>query len=113
MCQTDAAQSKLNTRQCIPTSVTCFAGANIANSYQRLAVMKESLKLTEDKVASLRALAHDLSNSLETILQASYLLSQAKLDEESRKWLQMIEAASHKAVTVNRKIREKLRTGPG
>jgi len=112
VCQTDALSSKLNRRNRIPSPVTCFARANIANSYERLAAMNESKKLTEDTVASLRALAHDLSNSLETILQASYLLSQAKLDEESRKWLQMIEAASHKAVTVNRKIREKLRTGP-
>ena len=37
---------------------------------------------TPDEVAHLRALAHDLSNSLEAILQAAYLLSQGKLDGE-------------------------------
>jgi len=31
-----------------------------------------------DEVARLRVLAHDLSNSLEAILQATYLLQQAR-----------------------------------
>jgi signal transduction histidine kinase len=73
--------------------------------------MEKSRKLPEDVVTDLRALAHDLSNSLETILQASYLLSQAKLDPECKKWLGMIESASHDAVGINRKFRDMLRAG--
>ena len=45
-----------------------------------------------DVVANLRALAHDLSNSLETVLQAAYLLQAAKLDGQNKKWAQMIDA---------------------
>ncbi len=72
--------------------------------------MKEPQRLSPEKVAEMRALAHDLSNSLETILQASYLLSQARLSLESHKWAKMIEAASHQAAGINRKIREILRS---
>ena len=36
-------------------------------------------------------MAHDLSNSIETIMQASYLLSQAKLDDANKKWVELID----------------------
>jgi hypothetical protein len=58
----------------------------------------------------LRALAHDLSNSLETIMQASYLLAQADLKETDRKWLSMVENASRDAARISREMREILRT---
>lgn len=58
----------------------------------------------------LRTLAHDLSNSIETIMQASYLLSQAKLDEGNKKWVELIDAASRDAARINREIREILRS---
>ena len=59
---------------------------------------------------SLRTLAHDLSNSIETIMQASYLLSQAKLDDTNKKWVELIDAASRDAARINREIREILRS---
>ena len=58
---------------------------------------------------NLRSLAHDLSNSIETIMQASYLLNQAQLDDANRKWLELIDAASRDAARINREIREILR----
>jgi hypothetical protein len=58
----------------------------------------------------LRALAHDLSNSLETILQASYLVSQTELPASTRRWVEMLDQASQEAVTLNRKLREILRS---
>jgi nitrogen-specific signal transduction histidine kinase len=67
-------------------------------------------QLPEDVVARLRGLAHDLSNSLETILQAAYLLSQAQLDAKSKKWAHMIDSAAQDAARVNREIREILRS---
>ncbi len=57
----------------------------------------------------LRTLAHDLSNSIETIMQASYLLSQAPLGDSDKKWLGLIDQATRDAATINRKIREVLR----
>ncbi len=58
---------------------------------------------------NLRSLAHDLSNSIETIMQASYLLGQAKLDDVNKKWLELIDNATKDAARINREIREILR----
>lgn len=57
----------------------------------------------------LRTLAHDLSNSIETIMQATYLLGQAKLDDANKKWLELIDQATRDAARINREIREVLR----
>ena len=57
----------------------------------------------------LRALAHDLSNSIETIMQASYLLAQLKLDDDTRRWSELIDQASRDAARINREIRDILR----
>ena len=59
-----------------------------------------------DVVANLRALAHDLSNSLETVLQAAYLLQAAKLDGRNEKWVQTIDAAARDAARINGEIRK-------
>jgi hypothetical protein len=72
--------------------------------------MSHSDKLPVEVTMRLRLLAHDLSNSLETLLQASYLLNQADLKPDARKWVQMIDAASQEATRINREIREILRT---
>ena len=57
----------------------------------------------------LRFLAHDLSNALETIVQATYLITQAGAPEGSRRWIEMIDEASKEAVRINGKLRELLR----
>ena len=72
--------------------------------------MEESQKSQSETVTKLRTLAHDLSNSLETIMQASYLMAQAKLDDNNRKWLDLIDKAAQDAARINREIREILRT---
>lgn len=64
---------------------------------------------TPETVAKLRTLSHDLSNYIETIMQASYLLAQAKLDDNNKKWLELIDKASQDAARINREIREILR----
>jgi signal transduction histidine kinase len=61
----------------------------------------------------LRSLAHDLSNSIETVMQASYLLAQAKLDETNKKWLELIDNAVRDAARINREIRDLLRGQAG
>jgi K+-sensing histidine kinase KdpD len=58
----------------------------------------------------LRSLAHDLSNSLEAIMQASYLLSQSKLEGESKRWAQLLDKSSEEAAKINREIRKLLRS---
>jgi signal transduction histidine kinase len=71
--------------------------------------MESSAKIPAEINTRLRALAHDLSNSLETIMQASYLLAQMKLDQDTRKWADLIDQASRDAARINREIREILR----
>jgi len=70
----------------------------------------QASKMPEDVVLKLRALAHDLSNSIETILQAGYLLGQAQLDPNHKKWVQLIDTASQDAAKINREIRDILRS---
>jgi signal transduction histidine kinase len=71
--------------------------------------MERPKKIAEDANTRLRHLAHDLSNSLETILQASYLLARTKLDSNGKKWHQTIETAAQEAARINRGIRELVR----
>jgi signal transduction histidine kinase len=71
---------------------------------------EETKKVQAETVAKLRTLSHDLSNYIETIMQASYLLAQAKLDENNKKWLDLIDKASQDAARINREIRDILRT---
>jgi signal transduction histidine kinase len=71
--------------------------------------MDRSRKPANDVTAQLRHLAHDLSNSIETIMQAGYLLAQTKLDPNGKRWARMIETAVGDAARINRGIREILR----
>jgi K+-sensing histidine kinase KdpD len=71
---------------------------------------QKSKQETQKVVVRLRALTHDLSNSLEAILQASYLLGQGRLEGESKRWAQLLESSSEEAARINREIRKLLRT---
>jgi hypothetical protein len=72
--------------------------------------MEKSEKLAPEVTTKLRALAHDLSNSIETILQACYLLGQTDLEDNSKKWVGLIDNAAQDAARINRSIREILRS---
>ena len=83
-----------------------------AHSKETKPVVQELTKSAVENrnVKHLRSLAHDLSNSLEAILQASYLLSHAKLDTDTRRWAQLIDTASQDAARTNREMRKALRS---
>src|ERR1700686_2982992 len=72
---------------------------------QKPEAQKQKIEV-EKGIARLRALAHDFSNSLEAIMQASYLLGQVKLEGESKRWAQLLEASSDEAARINREIRK-------
>jgi len=72
--------------------------------------MAEENKIPPELVKHLRVLAHDLSNALETIVQATYLLSQASPPENAGRWVQLIDQSSQEAVRINQKLREILRS---
>jgi nitrogen-specific signal transduction histidine kinase len=69
-----------------------------------------SEKIPQDLAKELRTLAHDLSNALETIVQATYLLSQAGPPENSKRWVELIDQASQDAVKINQELRRILRS---
>jgi len=71
--------------------------------------METTARIPEEINTKLRSLAHDLSNAIETIMQASYLLAQMNLDENSKKWADMVDQAGRDAAKINREIREILR----
>lgn len=73
------------------------------------AKMETTARIPSEINTKLRTLAHDLSNSIETIMQASYLLAQCKLDENTKRWSDLIDQASREAARINRDIREILR----
>jgi hypothetical protein len=66
-------------------------------------------KIPAELAKELRTLAHDLSNALEIIVQATYLISEADPLESSRRWVEMLDQASQQAVKINLKLREVLR----
>jgi hypothetical protein len=70
----------------------------------------DSSKLPDDVRGHLRALTHDLSNAVEIMLQAAYLLQEANLDADTKKWTQLIEKAADDAARINYEIRETLRS---
>ena len=57
----------------------------------------ESRELAGETIAHLRTLAHDLSNAIENVMQGSYLLAQSKLDDQSQRWLKLIDQAAQEA----------------
>ena len=67
-------------------------------------------KIPAELAKELRKLAHDLSNALETIVQATYLISQANPPDTTRRWVELIDQASQDAVKINQKLREILRS---
>ena len=69
-----------------------------------------SEKIPAEQAKELRMLAHDLSNALETIVQATYLVSQAGPPESFRRWVELIDQASREAVRINQKLRQLLRS---
>jgi hypothetical protein len=72
--------------------------------------MATSQKIPAEVSTEMRRLAHDLSNSIETIMQASYLLGMSKLDDTSQKWASLIDNACREAARINRDLREILRS---
>ena len=67
-------------------------------------------KIPAELAKELRTLAHYLSNSLETIVQATYLISQSGPPDNIRRWVELTDQASQEAVKINQKLRQLLRS---
>jgi hypothetical protein len=69
-------------------------------------------KISVEVIKELRRVAHDLSNALEAVVQATYLATRATQTnsaEDTRRWLDVIDKSSQEAVRLNRKLREIMR----
>lgn len=71
---------------------------------------EKSQMIPSVQALELRRLSHDLSNALEVILQTSYLLGMVNLDENARKWRQMLDDGVKQATSINREMRDYLRS---
>jgi ABC-type transporter Mla subunit MlaD len=67
-------------------------------------------KIPQDSAEEIRRLAHNLSNALEVILQASYLLQMSNLDDNAKKWATMVDQGTQQAAEINRQLREFIRS---
>ena len=61
--------------------------------------------IPEELALQIRKLAHDLSNSLEIIVQTGYLLSTADLKSPASDWLRMLDNGTAKALEINLALR--------
>ena len=61
--------------------------------------------IPEELALEIRKLAHDLSNSLEIIVQTGYLLSTADLKSPASEWLSMLDSGTAKALEINLALR--------
>jgi hypothetical protein len=68
-----------------------------------------SEKIPADLAKELRKLAHDLSNALETIVQAAYLIGQSNPPQDARRFVDLIDNATKDAVKINQSLRQLLR----
>jgi hypothetical protein len=66
-------------------------------------------KIPAPVAAEIRRLAHDLSNALEIIIQASYLLQMTNPEAQAKRWSTMVDQGAQQAATINRKLREYIR----
>lgn len=62
--------------------------------------------IPEELSIEIRRIAHELSNSLEVIVQTSYLLSMAELKDPAAEWLRMLDSGVNKALELNGQLRE-------
>ena len=60
--------------------------------------------------ADLRHLMHDLSNALEIVLQAGYLLTTAETEEPVKEWIGLLDGGAQQALALHRQLREYIRT---
>jgi hypothetical protein len=59
-----------------------------------------------EQAKEIRRLSHDLSNALEIIVQANYLLGAMSHDEAAKQWVQLLDNGVVQAAGINRSLRD-------
>ncbi len=57
----------------------------------------------------LRRLMHDLSNALEIVLQAGYLLTTADTEDPVKEWIGLLDGGTQQALAIHLQLREYIR----
>jgi hypothetical protein len=65
--------------------------------------------IPHEQATEIRRLTHDLSNALEIIVQANYLLGTAAMDAPAKEWQKLLDQGVRQAASVNRDLREYIR----
>jgi hypothetical protein len=68
-----------------------------------------SQTIPQEQAIEIRRLAHDLSNALEIIMQANYLLGTAAIDATAKEWQKLLDHGVQQAADINRNLREYIR----
>jgi hypothetical protein len=63
-------------------------------------------KIPVTQAKQIRVLVHDVANALETIVMTHYLLAMGEHSEQTRQWLQMMEAGVQRASALNKELGE-------
>lgn len=71
--------------------------------------MSQSHSIPQEQAEEIRRLAHDLSNALEIIVQANYLLGTVPLDAGAQQWTKLLDQGVRQAAEINRNLREYIR----
>jgi hypothetical protein len=62
--------------------------------------------IPDEQAKEIRRLSHDLSNALEIIVQANYLLGAMSHDESAKQWIQLLDNGVVQAAGINRSLRD-------
>jgi len=65
----------------------------------------ESERIPDAAAAEIRRLTHELNNSLEIIVQVSYLLRTTELTEPAQDWLQILDDGVKRAMDTSSSLR--------
>lgn len=67
-------------------------------------------KIPAEVSVELRRLMHDLSNALEIIVQAGYLLTTTETDPVISEWIGLLDGGAQQAMRIHRELREVVRS---
>ncbi len=61
---------------------------------------------SEEDVAQIRKLLHDMNNGLEIIVQSTYLIGTLEMPETGRQWMQLLEQGVDQVAAINLRLRD-------
>ena len=71
--------------------------------------LPDTQKLPPQIAAEVRVLMHDLSNALEIVLQAGYLLTTAETEQPVKEWIGLLDGGAQQALVIHRQLRDYIR----